>query len=78
MNVLGKLIKFKNSNKNNIQINQKIVPNESQASVGSLDISGNQLPEDAPNNKNVLPQNNSNENLQNMNFVVYWTVRTAS
>ena len=68
MNVLGKLIKFKNANKNsNIQINQKIAPNESQASVGSVDISGNQLPEDAPNNKNVLPQNNLNENLQNEN-----------
>ena len=68
MNVLGKLIKFKNTNKNNnIQINQKIAPNESQASVGSVDISGNQLPEDAPNNKNVLPQNNLNENLQNEN-----------
>ena len=68
MNVLGKLIKFKNTNKNNnIQINQKIAPNESQASVGSVDISGNQLPEDSPNNKNVLPQNNLNENLQNEN-----------
>ena len=68
MNVLGKLIKFKNANKNsNIQINQKIAPNESQASVGSVDISGNQLPEDAPNNKNVSPQNNLNENLQNEN-----------
>ena len=68
MNVLGKLIKFKNTNKNNnIQINQKIAPNESQASVGSVDISGNQLPEDAPNNKNVSPQNNLNENLQNEN-----------
>ena len=68
MNILGKLIKFKNSNKNsNIQNNQKIAPNESQASVGSVDISGNQLPEDISNNKNVLPQNNLNENMQNEN-----------
>jgi hypothetical protein len=66
MNVLGKLIKFKTStiNKNNIQ---KILPNESQASVGSVDISGNQLPEDISNNKNVSPQNNQNENENNNN-----------
>ena len=68
MNILGKLIKFKSTNNNNIkQINQKIVPNESQVSMGSVDISGNQLPEDVPNNKNVLPQNNLNENAQNEN-----------
>ena len=66
MNILGKLIKFKTStiNKNNIQ---KILPNESQASVGSVDISGNQLPEDISNNKNVSPQNNQNENENNNN-----------
>ena len=70
MNILGKLIKFKtsNNNNNNKPIPQKIMPNESQASVGSVDISGNQLPEDVSNNnKNVLPQNNLNENVQNEN-----------
>jgi hypothetical protein len=67
MNVLGKLIKFKSSNNNIKPINQKIMPNESQASVGSVDISGNQLPEDITNNKNVLPQNNLNENPKNEN-----------
>ena len=67
MNVLGKLIKFKSANNNIKQINQKIMPNESQASVGSVDISGNQLPEDITNNKNVLPQNNLNENPKNEN-----------
>ena len=67
MNVLGKLIKFKSSNNNIKPINQKIMPNESQASVGSVDISGNQLPEDKSNNKNVLPQNNLNENPKNEN-----------
>ena len=68
MNILGKLIKFKNTNKAGvIQNNQKIVPNESQGSVGSVDISGNQLPEDVSNNKNVLPQNNLNENIPNEN-----------
>ena len=63
MNILGKLIKFKSSSvaKHNTQ---KIVPNESQASVGSVDISGNQLPEDV-SNKNVSPQNNQNENDNN-------------
>ena len=66
MNIFGKLIKFKNStiNKNNIQ---KILQTESQASVGSVDISGNQLPEDISNNKNVSPQNNLNENENNNN-----------
>ena len=67
MNVLGKLIKFKSANNNIKPINQKIMPNESQASVGSVDISGNQLPEDITNNKNVLPQNNLNENPKNEN-----------
>ena len=64
MNVLGKLIKFKNSNtKQNIP--KITAPNESQASVGSVDISGNQLPEEISNvnNKNVSPTlNNQNEN----------------
>ena len=67
MNVLGKLIKFKSANNNIKPITQKIMPNESQASMGSVDISGNQLPEDISNNKNVLPQNNLNENAQNEN-----------
>lgn len=67
MNVLGKLIKFKSANNNIKPITQKIMPNESQASMGSVDISGNQLPEDISNNKNVLPQNNLNENVQNEN-----------
>ena len=67
MNVLGKLIKFKNQSTNNKQNSQRVMPNESQASVGSVDISGNQLPEDVSNNKNVSPQNNPNENEQNEN-----------
>ena len=66
MNILGKLIKFKTSN-NNQQNLEKIIPNESQASVASVDISGNQLPQENNNNnsKNVSPQNEQNENLQN-------------
>ena len=66
MNVLGKLIKFKSPNaKQNIP--KITVPNESQVSVGSVDISGNQLPEETSNvnNKNVSPTlNNQNENTQ--------------
>lgn len=69
MNVLGKLIKFKSPNaKQNIP--KITVPNESQVSVGSVDISGNQLPEETSNvnNKNVSPTlNNQNENAQNDN-----------
>ena len=69
MNVLGKLIKFKNSNtKQNIP--KITAPNESQASVGSVDISGNQLPEEISNvnNKNVSPTlNNQNENTNENN-----------
>ena len=69
MNVLGKLIKFKNSNtKQNIP--KITAPNESQASVGSVDISGNQLPEEISNanNKNVSPTlNNQNENANENN-----------
>ena len=66
MNVLGKLIKFKSPNaKQNIP--KITVPNESQVSVGSVDISGNQLPDETSNvnNKNVSPTlNNQNENTQ--------------
>ena len=68
MNILGKLIKFKkneNKNINNVQNNQKIIPNESHGSIRSVDISGNQIPEDI--NKNVSPQNNQNENIPNEN-----------
>ena len=69
MNVLGKLIKFKNSNtKQNIP--KITAPNESQSSVGSVDISGNQLPEEISNvnNKNVSPTlNNQNENTNENN-----------
>ena len=74
-NILGKLIKFKNASKH---INPKILPNESQASVGSIDISGNQFPPEdvsnlnnnnnknvSPQNQNVNPQNNHNENNNN-------------
>ena len=67
MNILGKLIAFKGQtdiNKN--PENQKIMqnPNESQASAGSVDISGNQLAGDvSPINKNVSPQNNEKEKL---------------
>ena len=80
MNILGKLIKFKNVNKH---IGPKILPNESQASVGSVDISGNQLPPEdvsnlnnnnnknispSPQNQNVNPtKNNTNENENNNN-----------
>jgi hypothetical protein len=75
MNILGKLIKFKNASKH---INPKILPNESQASVGSIDISGNQFPPEdvsnlnnnnnknvSPQNQNANPQNNPNENNNN-------------
>ena len=65
MNILGKLIKFKNMN-NNIKNKSKIIPNESQASVGSVDISGNQLPEENPNpEKNPAINEEMNENQEN-------------
>ena len=85
MNILGKLIKFKNiNNNNNGKIKSKILQNESQASVGSVDISGNQLPEEnknpalneevnenAENNKENLDDNNEgNENENNNNNIV--------
>ena len=68
MNVLGKLIKFKNINQQNYQ--KVVQTNESQASVGSVDISGNQLPEEVSNvnnNKNVSPTKDDNENNQKDN-----------
>ena len=69
MNILGKLIKFKNLNNNNGKIRSKILPNESQGSVGSVDISGNQLPEEVQNqNKNpAINEEVNNENQENIN-----------
>ena len=68
MNVLGKLIKFKNTNQQNYQ--KVVQTNESQVTVGSVDISGNQLPEEVSNvnnNKNVSPTKDDNENNQKDN-----------
>ena len=68
MNVLGKLIKFKNINRQNYQ--KVVQTNESQVTVGSVDISGNQLPEEVSNvnnNKNVSPTKDDNENNQKDN-----------
>ena len=68
MNVLGKLIKFKNINQQNYQ--KVVQTNESQVTVGSVDISGNQLPEEVSNvnnNKNVSPTKDDNENNQKDN-----------
>ena len=69
LNILGKLIKFKNLNNNNGKIRSKILPNESQGSVGSVDISGNQLPEEVQNqNKNpAINEEVNNENQENIN-----------
>jgi len=69
MNILGKLIKFKNLNQNNNngKMRSKILPNESQASVGSVDISGNQLPEDPNQAKNPAINEEMNENQENIN-----------
>ena len=69
MNILGKLIKFKNlnPNNNNGKMRSKILPNESQASVGSVDISGNQLPEDPNQAKNPAINEEMNENQENIN-----------
>ena len=64
MNILGKLIKFKNLNNNSGKIRSKILPNESQGSVGSVDISGNQLPEEAPKNP-ALNEELNQENINN-------------
>ena len=65
MNILGKLIKFKNMN-NIMKIKSKIMPNESQGSINSVDISGNQLPEEGNNNKNpaINEENESNKYLE--------------
>ena len=69
MNILGKLIKFKNlnPNNNNGKMRSKILPNESQASVGSVDISGNQLPEEPNQAKNPAINEEMNENQENIN-----------
>ena len=67
MNILGKLIKFKNMN-NIMKIKSKIMPNESQGSINSVDISGNQLPEEGNNNKNpAINEEINNENPENNN-----------
>ena len=69
MNILGKLIKFKNlkTDNNNGKIRSKILPNESQASVGSVDISGNPLPEEPNQAKNPAINEEVNENQENIN-----------
>ena len=69
MNILGKLIKFKNLNplNQNPKIKSKILQNESQASIGSVDISGNQLPEEPKNPAINNEANNKNENQENNN-----------
>ena len=69
MNILGKLIKFKNLNplNQNPKIKSKILQNESQASIGSVDISGNQLPEEPKNPAINDDANNKNENQDNNN-----------
>ena len=66
MNILGKLIKFKND----ITI-PKIIQNESQINEASVDISGHQLPEEV-NNNNKNPAindelNNENQDINNDN-----------
>ena len=69
MNILGKLIKFKNKNNNKNQEIQKKIQNESKVSEASVDISGNQIPEEPSNvnNKNVSPQNNNENENKNVN-----------
>ena len=70
MNILGKLIKFKNLNSfnQNAKMKSKILQNESQASIGSVDISGNQLPEESPTKNPAIndERNNKNENQENI------------
>ena len=71
MNILGKLIKFKNSNNNNNndKIKSKTNQNESQDAINNADISGNQSPDNDPNqNKNPAindEANNANEKQEN-------------
>ena len=68
MNILGKLIKFKNLNNTNTKPKSKVVQNESQENIDSVDISGNQLPDDTQNqNKNpAINDENQENNKENM------------
>ena len=68
MNILGKLIKFKNLNNTNAKPKSKVIQNESQENIDSVDISGNQLPDDTQNqNKNpALNDENQENNKENM------------
>ena len=68
MNILGKLIKFKNLNNTNTKPKSKVIQNESQENIDSVDISGNQLPDDTQNqNKNpAINEENQENNKENM------------
>ena len=68
MNILGKLIKFKNLNNTNTKPKSKVIQNESQENIDSVDISGNQLPDDTKNqNKNpAINDENQENNKENM------------
>ena len=68
MNILGKLIKFKNLNNTNTKPKSKVIQNESQENIDSVDISGNQLPDDTQNqNKNpAINDENLENNKENM------------
>ena len=68
MNILGKLIKFKNLNNTNTKPKSKVIQNESQENIDSVDISGNQLPDDTENqNKNpAINDENQENNKENM------------
>jgi len=68
MNILGKLIKFKNLNNTNAKPKSKVIQNESQENIDSVDISGNQLPDDTQNqNKNpAINDENQENNKENM------------
>ena len=68
MNILGKLIKFKNLNNTNAKPKSKVIQNESQENIDSVDISGNQLPDDTQNqNKNpAINDENLENNKENM------------
>ena len=68
MNILGKLIKFKNLDNTNTKPKSKVIQNESQENIDSVDISGNQLPDDTKNqNKNpAINDENQENNKENM------------
>ena len=68
MNILGKLIKFKNLNNTNTKPKSKVIQNESQENIDSVDISRNQLPDDTQNqNKNpAINDENQENNKENM------------